>query len=387
LPFLVKAVLGWSDTFRMRISRPRRVLSAALMVAGLMTIMPRPVAAQSTSPKGLTTLYGVVDARLLGSTPSQMNADLTQDQKMGANAIRAQLSWSAVEPSQGNFDWSSFDQVVSAVASHGMKLLVLVDFTPQWAAEPGCLGWMCQPADPSQFAQFAATAAARYGSQVAAWEIWNEPNSAGFWAPSPNAAAYSKLLVLTASAIRKADSGAYIVSGGLAPEANDGSDIAQLNFLSQMCSDGALSAVNAIAVHPYSGPVPPNYSASWNAWQQMENTSPSDRSILNGCGASTKPLWITEFGAPTNGPGPASNTNSYVLGATHVTEQLQAYEETQAIQDVASDTSIKAIFLYSSEDAGTSTTTNENFFGQVRANGTQKPAFTAISSAISSAKR
>ena len=340
--------------------------------------------AAAAAPSSPAKMVGLVDGRLLGATTAQLNADLTQDASSGATALRDQLSWNAVEPTMGVYNWAPFDALVNAVAAHNMSLLVLIDFTPPWARATGCATWTCPPANPSQFASFAAMAAARYGNKVAAWEIWNEPNSAAFWTPAASPSAYSQLLNLTSAAIQAADPGAYIVSGGLAPEPDDGVDIDQVTFLSKVCSAGGLASASAIGDHPYSFPVLPDYPAVWNAWQQMNNTSPSLRSVMTSCGAASKPIWITEYGAPTNGPGVAATLSNYDLPAhpTHVDLNLQATMVTNAVSDVQADSWVGSLFFYSASDAGTAVTTNQNFFGLLNYDNTPKPAWSALQTAL-----
>lgn len=372
-------------------------LMVQMALAALSTLAMAPAAsaavAHRTTTKTSTTsntstsggkTFGLVDGRLVGATPTQIDSYLAQDASSGVTAVRAQLSWNAVEPTAGTFNWGPFDSIVKGAAAHHMRVLALIDFTPAWARPSGCTVWYCEPADPNQFAAFAKLAAARYRNYVSAWEIWNEPNSAGFWAPQPDATAYSRLLTVTAAAIRSVNPSAYIVSAGLAPEPNDGVDINPVYFLQAMCSAGGLQAPDAIGDHPYSFPVLPDYAAIWNAWQQMNNTSPNFRSVMTGCGAGSKPIWITEYGAPTDGPGPAATLSNYDLleHPTHVDLSLQAAMVTQSVADVKSYPWVGALFFYSSADRGTSVTTNENFFGLLDYYNSPKPSWSALQSAL-----
>lgn len=352
-------------------------LSAALFV---------PVTDAAASPAA-SVLYGVVDGRLMNATPSQADRILNEDASIGIRAVRVQLSWAAVQyGGPDSYDWASFDQIVSEVAAHHMSLLVLVDFTPPWARPAGCDSFACPPADPARFATFAATAARRYGSHVKAWEIWNEPNSAAFWQPKADPAAYSTLLTDTARAIRAVDPGAYIVSGGMAPEPNDGYNINPVYFLAGVCQAGGLRAPDAIGMHPYSYPVMPNYQAIWNAWQQMSATPINLRSVEASCGVPDKPIWITEYGAPTNGPGfqATGGPLDLLTHPDHVSEQAQAAMISQAVADVKSYGWVGAFFVYSATDAGTLPTTTENFFGLRTYFDQPKPAWGALAAGIGS---
>jgi hypothetical protein len=344
-------------------------------------------AAEATNAPSSGVMFGLVDGRLLGAAGPVLDADLTQDASEGITAVRAQLSWNAVEHTPGVYAWAPFDQLVQAVAAHHMALLVLIDFTPPWARTPGCYTWQCAPANPAQFASFAAAAATRYGPDVKAWEVWNEPNSDGFWRPRPDAGAYSQLLADTAAAIRAADQGAYVVSGGLAPERDNGRDVDPVTFLSGVCSAGALGSVDAVGMHPYSFPYMPDYPAKWNAWQAMASTPTSVRSVMTGCGAAAEPIWITEYGAPTGGPGLAGSygeSPALMPGSSHVSPQRQAAMISQAVADLRSYGWVGAFFVYSATDLGTIPTTNQNFFGLRTYGGQPKPAWAALRLAIES---
>ncbi|HJT56784.1 MAG TPA: cellulase family glycosylhydrolase, partial [Ktedonobacteraceae bacterium] len=252
-----------------------------------------------------------------------------------------------------------------------------------------CTTFTCAPADPNAFASFAATAAGRYAPMgIHTWEIWNEPNDANFWRPTANVAQYVSLLQATSKAIKAVDSHAVIVSGGLAPTATSGGNIAQLDFFSQFANLGGISVVDAIGYHPYSYPVPPGYNASWNAWQQIANTSPSFESILVAHGAANKQIWLTEYGAPTNGPGAAAIPTNYNLAQhpDHVDESLQAQMASDAISLAQSSNYIGALYWYSYKDLGTSKSDRENFFGLRRFDGTPKPAWKSFVQAINASK-
>ena len=333
---------------------------------------------------GAGRVFGVIDGNLLTDTDGRLNADLDDAVRLGVTAVREQLSWAATEPSPGVYNWAPFDRVARAVAAHHLRMLAVVDFVPGWAAGPGCPFYMCAPASPQEFAGFARAAAARYGSAVQAWEVWNEPNSAAFWAPRPDPAAYAALLRVTARAIRSVAPSDVVVSGGLAPETNDGADVDPRTFLDQVCAAGGLNGVDAVGVHPYSYPVPPDYQAPWNAWQQMADTAVNEHGVLEQCGRANLPMWVTEYGAPTNGPGSEATPGNYRLAAhpDHVSEALQAEMARQAVADVRSSPWIGAFFWYAARDTGTVPTSNERFFGLRRYDGSAKPAWAALQAAM-----
>ena len=322
---------------------------------------------------------------------AQLDSEFDDAVTLGANWVRIDVLWADVQPDDpSTFQWADIDRTVQAARSRGLTVLPILNSTPAWARQAGCTTEFCGPADPSQFAAFAAAAARRYAPQgVHTWEIWNEPNIVNFWQPTADPAAYVALLRATTPAIRAADPTATLISGGLAPAPSSGGSIGQLAYLAAFARLGGLALVDAVGYHPFSFPVPPEYNSSWNAWNQITGTATSFRSILAANGAAGKKLWLTEYGAPTNGPGAVATTDDYNIThqADHVDEAYQAALATDAVAAARRAPGVAALFWYSDRDEGTSRVTAENFFGLRRYDGTAKPAFAALKAAIAAASR
>jgi arabinogalactan endo-1,4-beta-galactosidase len=265
-----------------------------------------------------------------------------------------------------------------------MNVLVIIDYTPGWARASGCNSPQCPPANPNDYATFAATVVNRYAPKgVHAYEVWNEPNNAFFWQPSADATAYTNLLKAAYPAIKGADSQATVLMGGTAPESTDGTNISRRDFLQRMYAAGAKGYFDAVSDHPYTFPRLPADNTD-RAWSEMSTTANSLRSTMIANGDSGKKIWITEFGAPTGGPGAtATPANSETIsGAWHVDETLQANILKEAIRLYKGYDWVGPFFWYSNKDSGTSQSSNENFFGLVRADGSHKPGYDAYSQAI-----
>jgi hypothetical protein len=347
-------------------------------------VVCRTVAA--ASPLKLGVSYGDT---LVWLNAHDLAAELDDANTLGMTWIRVDLDWGDVQPnSASSYQWSAFDRVVHAAQARGLSVLPVIAYTPSWArpARYRSDAWSpAAPAHPAQFAAFAAAAVRRYARQgIHTWEIWNEPNNAGFWVPRASASAYVRLLRLTVTAMRHWDPKVFIVSGGLAPKATGHGNISQLTFLTRMCALGANHLVNAIGYHPYSFPVVPQDSVEWNAWAQIESTTSSLRKILAHYGTPSLPIWATEYGAPTNGPGVEATAQGYDPSThpDHVSEAFQAILATDSVKAALNTPGVRALFWYTDEDSGTDPSSNENFFGLRRADGTPKPAFFALKKAI-----
>jgi hypothetical protein len=196
----------------------RRVL-AVLAAAALG--LPGPAACAAPPARPLSGIGISPGQSVLWSDDATLHADLDAVAASGAGWLRLDVDWPTVEPEAGRRDWSAVDRVVDAARDRDLRVLGLLAYTPEWARPPGTTTH-APPLDPAAFAEFAGAAAARYRDTVDAWEVWNEPNLPDFWEPRPDPAAYAALLAPTAAAVRAADPGTTVLTGGLAPAHTDG---------------------------------------------------------------------------------------------------------------------------------------------------------------------
>ena len=249
-------------------------------------------------------------------------------------------------------------------------MLGVIVYTPNWARPSGTPA-TAPPANLGDYAVFAGRVARHFGKSVAAYEIWNEPNIAGFWAPAPDPARYTQMLKLAYAQIKRAAPRATVVSGGLSPAGAYGSvslrAINPLNFLEQMYLNGARGNMDAVGWHPYNYPWGLGYY-SWSAWSQMALTAPSARSIMIVNGDRRKKIWATEWGAPTG------------TSSKSVTDAKQAKLITNGFRRLKSSPWAGPAFLYSYRDKGTNPSDSEQNFGIVRYDWSRKPAYSAYRS-------
>ncbi len=347
------------------------------------TAIPTPTPTPSpTVTQNYSFGFSVAES-FLPLSSAELNARMDDLVALHIGWLRFDIDWSSVQGLNSTiFDWTAIDNLISAANSHHIKLMPVIDSTPPWARPANCTSnkW-CPPADNNAFANFAKAVVQRYTPQgVHTWEIWNEPNINSFWQSGPNSSAYANLLTATYNAIKSVDSSATVISAGLAPAATQGSTISPVDFLTSMYQAGAKNYFDAVGFHPYSFPAMPSYYAVWNAWSQMSSTPTSLRSVMSANGDSAKQIWLTEYGAPTGGPGAVADVNNYNFSASpdHVTEALQASMYQDSINLVRGYSWAGPMFFYSYKDLGTSSSTNENFFGVIRYDGTQKPAYQTV---------
>jgi len=371
-------------TSRPTTSRPTTKLSlaAAVATAGALTLSAGFAGAASASTsvhhaaaraaQSGSKRVGIADPDLITKSAQVQASELVSMKALGITSIRLDADWSGVQyGGPASFSWAPLDRVVHSVLAAGMSVDLIIDGCPAWAAAAGTSGDVSPPpASPAQYAAFAAKVAARYAPLgVTMFEIWNEPNNAGFWSPKPNPAAYTADLKAAYASIKHVDRSAFVISAGLAPEANDGTNINAVTFLQDMYAHGAKGSFNAVGYHPYSYPALPDTCESWSGWSQMGHTSPSIRSVMTSNGDAAKQIWVTEVGAPTGGP-------------DGVSQAAQGTDLSQAITNTKSTSWIGGIYLYSWQDEGTDPTNDEDWFGVVTVTGAHKDSYKAVAAAI-----
>jgi hypothetical protein len=300
---------------------------------------------------------------LTTADPVRLAAELDAIRASGARWVRVDVDWSGAEPSPGRYDFSTVDRVVEAAASRDLEVLGLLSYTPAWARPLGTDQFR-PPTDPAAMARFATVAGHRWGSRVAAWEVWNEPNLGDYWSPRADPAAYTRLLTTVAPALRAADPGTPVLSGGLAPAVTGDRDVDPVTFLDGIyVADGA-DALDAVAVHPYSYPARPDdlTTAGWNSFVRL----PLIHAVMSENGDDDKKVWITEYGAPTG------------TSEQAVSPERQAELIANGIARARRLPWVATVLVYSLRDTGTDASDREQNFGVLRDDGSPKPAWDTV---------
>jgi hypothetical protein len=330
--------------------------------------------AAAVTPANNNLAFGI-SGGMASLSPAAQASELAGIKATGVGWVRYDIDWNNIEQSPGQYNWGPYDQEVQDIAAHGLRSLAIIDYTPPWARQSQCSGSkFCAPADPNAYADFAAAVASRYqGYGLSDYEIWNEPNNVNFYQPAANPTAYTAMLQATYSRIKQVEPRAIVITGGTAPEDSSNGYLSPTDFIQGIYAAGARGYFDAVAAHPYTWPYSPAWPNPDGAWGQMTTM----HNIMAANGDGGKKIWITEYGAPTGGPGSValSGFSTAEGGADHVTEALQARIVSDSISIESQVSWIGPFFWYSYIDAGTSPSTVENFFGLLRADGSRKPAY------------
>jgi hypothetical protein len=218
----------------------------------------------------------------------------------GVELARTDALWGPTEPAppaggRHRYDWTFNDGVAGALAAHDLRWLAIIDYSAGWAASVEGNDHS-PPRSSADYAAYAGAFAARYGRGGSFWaehpelpalpvttfEIWNEPDSAAFWAPAPDATRYMDLYVRARNAIKAADPEARVLVGGL---------IGAPTFLPQLLAarPDARGHVDGVAIHPYAS----------NPLGVVAGVRDARRA-LDALEMHDVPLYVTEFGWVTS---------------------------------------------------------------------------------------
>ena len=209
----------------------------------VVTIEVSLVAAIVESP----TTIGVAESTLYNLSAQDLDKQLQVLKDAGVTDLRIAVPWVYIQPtSSTEYDWSKMDAVINAVSDAGFTVTASITGNPAWDGVP-----LAGAPNPEAYASFASATAERYAGKISAYEVWNEPNGALFYAPV-NPEGYTEVLKAAYTAIKAADPDALVVGGVLgAVRTVPGVTLDPVVFLDRMYQAGASGYFDAISYHPY----------------------------------------------------------------------------------------------------------------------------------------
>lgn len=320
--------------------------------------------AGSRQAPGLTSAFGFSPGGWFADEPDdKLYADFDRMAAAGATWFRIDFDWSEIERNKGTYHWHRTDRVIEAARSRGIQVVGLITESPAWARSAGTSSYS-PPNNPDEYARFAAAVVERYGPRgVTTYELWNEPNLGMFWGPNPNPERYAALVKPAGNAMRAVRGDLTILSGGLAPAADepDGSGISPTTFTRRMLQAGAGAVFDGYAIHPFSYPARP-IDASTAEWNPFHNL-PAYRDLLASHGQGGKLIWLTEYGAPTG-------TSSRAVSEAEQSAQIQ-----EALTIASGWSWTGPILLYAHRDSRQAPSDFQSNFGLINHDGTPKRAW------------
>jgi hypothetical protein len=240
---------------------------------------------------------------------------------------------------------------------------MVVDGTPCWASSaPAPEKRECTtsrqtqanawpPTEPAQYGAFVAYLAGRYGGQLAALEIWNEPDQANedYLAGPNKVQSYAAILKAAYRAIKGVAPQLPVLGGSLVGPNGE--------FLKELYEEGIQGYYDGLAVHFYTLTL-----ASVRAIHEVQ--------LRYG---DTKPLWLDEFGWSSCWPHQRIEQEQGC-----VTRKVQGENLVNLTRSLVKLPYVAAELFYKLRN------TSGEEFGVVTEGGARKPAFSAVARVFAS---
>ncbi|MFN8633287.1 MAG: hypothetical protein U0893_05475 [Chloroflexota bacterium] len=182
----------------------------------------------------------------------EADRDLKLAKDAGFTWVKQRFEWRNIEKIKKNdFQWFESDVTVDRINKAGLGIIARLDNQPDWARKDKIFPASGPPDNIEDWKDFVQEFAERYKGKVQIYEIWNEPNISREWGnQKPDAKAYTEMLKVSYTEIKKIDPNAIIVSAGLSPttEQSDRA-ISDTVFLKDMYANGAKAYFDMLGVH------------------------------------------------------------------------------------------------------------------------------------------
>ena len=323
----------------------------------------------------------------------EADRDLKLAKEAGFTWVKQRFEWRNIEKVKKNeFEWHEPDLVIDKINKAGLGIIARLDNQPDWARKDKIFPASGPPDNIEDWKDFVQDFAERYKGKVQIYEIWNEPNISREWGNvKPDAKAYTEMLRVSYTEIKKIDPNAVIVSAGLSPttEQSDRA-IADLVFLREMYANGAKAYFDMLGVHAPGFKAAPDVDPGVVAKDAaLTNNDPSPeeakrvysfrhaedlRKVMVENGDDAKQVAIMEMGWTTD-----SRPNSPYAWHS-VTPEVQADYLVKAMQYARANWSQWAgpmVVLYIPEPEWTAN--DEQYYWSItNPDGTVRPAYTGL---------
>jgi hypothetical protein len=243
------------------------------------------------------------------------NKDLRRMTRSHVKIVRWGFRWAIAQPDPGPYRWRLSDEVIGALASHGIRVLPVMTGTPRWVGRTYGTAPVNSRHARTSWKRFLNAAVRRYGPRgtywtdptlypsqhpggpvraIKTWQIWNEQNiRQGAQRVKPRK--YVRLVHISHSAIRDADRRAQILLGGMPGYVQTHAWV----YLKKLYHHhGFKRQFDGVALHPYAGDVR-------HVLVQIRQM----RRVMRRHHDSHTPLWITELGWGSKHPSKATPIN------------------------------------------------------------------------------
>ena len=339
------------------------------MLAAVLVVLQPPATAADPGPN--PEIGAQWHATWASETDTSRARELDTLKQNGVGWVRIDVGWPMIQPQRGEFDtgWGVpfVEKQIDAARARGLKVLVTFWRTPGWAN--GDKSAVTLPNDPQDYADALGYVVQRWKGKVAAWEIWNEPNTVDFMNP-PDPIRYAALLRAAYKSAKAADPAAKVLFGGTMYVDTD--------WIERVYAAGVSGSFDIMGVHPYMGKAdaPPETKDTGDRWNMTHVDALVE--LMRAHGDADKPIWFTEFGWSVH-----ANDADTAVWARGVNEAQQADFLGRTVELVRNNwPQVRTIIWYNSRDKATGDA-HQDGFGLMRRDFSPRPVLDRIRSIVS----
>ncbi|MGH2559818.1 MAG: hypothetical protein ACRDJH_12195 [Thermomicrobiales bacterium] len=235
--------------------------------------------------------------------PEQIELVAATLQTQGFRYVRQSVEWRSVEPRQGRFVWDRYDPIVRALTNRGLKPVLVLHGSPDWARAENAIGLPdAPPLDPSTYATFVSEVVTRYSRDAEFVQLWDLPNRPERWGGNQaRPGDYLGLLAEGFNAARTANPETKVIVAEL-DAAPDGQTYgADLRFLREMYElEGANGFFDIVAIRLDGGTASP-YDRTVGRSDDSFSRAILLRRLLLDVEDGGKAIWATHYGWDAGG--------------------------------------------------------------------------------------
>ncbi len=313
-----------------------------------------------------------VEIDFVDKTPEQIGVLLDKARQSGVGVIKTRFDWATLQPTRASeFQWTPYDTVVREARVRGLRLVGILGDSTQWAStaistDPD--SWRHSPPKEKElpaWSNYVKRVVGRYKVDVQSWQVWENPSALNFRSVAKN---YRKLARAAVEAAREADANVILHAaepGGV-----------ELDFIRDLTANGLTPSLDGVQVYPVSQWQPGVRNSAVNFVLPYATL----RDKLQVSDGRTRDYWIGGVSVPAiESQGGAASDDQGLLSTFSPAAQADYLVQTFALGLAGGG---EKVFWSALQDASESGSSARNATtmgtGLLRADGTQRPAFTAM---------
>jgi polysaccharide biosynthesis protein PslG len=284
---------------------------------------------------------------------------------VGATIVRVDLNWDWTERTLSQYNWFLYDEFARELAARGLRPLYILNRpNPLYGASVDVvvqgkrLKGAQAPSDATAveaFGRWAASAVERFRAFNPLWELWNEPDEAGSWPPTPRPSGYVELARAACDAIKRSVPDAFVMGPAAAQMPTVWKPFKPL--IGAVLADGSLmNCLDALSLHTHRfGQAPETVSRDYAVLRRTY--------LRNSAGPNARKRMVdTEWGDSVFSGGISEEKQALWLPRMYLTNLMEDVSLTN---------------WYCLMDVGVNDREIEHRFGLVRSDGSTRPAYRA----------